>query len=90
MIAWFNGELFPLDGIAIKATDRGFTLGDGFFETMLAQQGQVAHFDAHMARLHESAHMMDIPLPYSTDEIGKAIDDVLTACQLKANGPPCA
>ncbi|WP_417841199.1 aminotransferase class IV [Terasakiella sp.] len=83
MIAWFNGELFPLDGIAIKATDRGFTLGDGFFETMLAQQGQVAHFDAHMARLHESAHMMDIPLPYSTDEIGKAIDDVLTACQLK-------
>lgn len=82
MIGWCNGELLPLAGMSIKVTDRGFTLGDGLFETIAAHQGKVAHFPAHMARLRDSAVIMDLTIPYRDDEILQAINNVLLGCQL--------
>jgi len=82
MIAWYNGDLLPLGGIAIPATDRGFLLGDGFYETIACNNGVPVRYDAHMARLLKTADYMKIPLPYSLDEIGAAINDVLVGCQL--------
>lgn len=83
MIAWFNGNLLPLNGISIAATDRGFLLGDGFFETLAAEKGKVSLFPEHMARLRDTSDFLGLPVPYSDDDILKAIDDVLTGCQLK-------
>lgn len=81
-IAWFNGELLPLRGIAIDPTDRGFLLGDGFFETMAAQDGRVIRFSQHMARLDKTAKALKLTLPYAQSELTEAIHDVLTGCQL--------
>lgn len=83
MIAWFNGELLPLNGISIAATDRGFLLGDGFFETFAAENGKVSLFAQHMARLRNTSDFLGLPVPYNDDDLLKAIDDVLTGCQLK-------
>ena len=33
-LMWVNGELLPVGGSALDPLDRGFTLGDGLFETM--------------------------------------------------------
>jgi len=82
MIAWFNGELLPLRGVAIPATDRGFLLGDGFFETMAAKAGKIIRFDEHMARLHKTADILGLPIPYDLDEIKSAIHEVLVGCRL--------
>ncbi|WP_135075681.1 aminotransferase class IV [Terasakiella sp. SH-1] len=82
MIAWFNGELLPLRGVHISATDRGFLLGDGFFETMAAQETKVIRFDDHMARFRQSGEKLNLPIPYSNDEIFEAIQAVLVGCQL--------
>ncbi|NVK19914.1 MAG: aminotransferase class IV [Methylocystaceae bacterium] len=81
MIAWFNGELLPLRGVHIQATDRGFLLGDGFFETMAANKGQVIHFDAHMTRLEDTARKLKFPLPYNREELKDAVDKVLLGNQ---------
>jgi len=83
MIAWFNGELLPLDGVSISATDRGFLLGDGFFETIAANKGKVARFSAHMDRLEQTAQKLAINLPFVPDEIADAIQEVLLGCQLR-------
>ncbi len=83
MIGWKNGELLPLSAIQVDATDRGFLLGDGFFETMAANQGHIALFDAHMKRLEETAGLLGMTLPYQTEEIEQAITDVLVGCQLQ-------
>ncbi len=83
MIAWFNGDLLPIGGVSIAATDRGFLLGDGFFETMAVNNGKVAYFREHMARLHATADRLSLPVPYSKKEIKKAIKDVLAGCELK-------
>jgi len=82
MIAWFNADLLPLGGISIPATDRGFLLGDGFYETIACNSGQPVRFQKHMQRLHKTAKLMKIDLPHSLDEIQSAINDVLTGCQL--------
>ncbi|MDB5423386.1 MAG: 2-keto-4-methylthiobutyrate aminotransferase, partial [Phenylobacterium sp.] len=35
----------------IGPDDRGFTLGDGLFETVLAEAGALRHLGQHLARL---------------------------------------
>jgi len=46
MQVWMNGSFRDLDEASIPVTDRGFLLGDGFFETMRAHEGKIAWIDA--------------------------------------------
>ena len=39
MILWMNGALLPAEEARIDPRDRGFTLGDGLFETLVAENG---------------------------------------------------
>jgi len=60
---WVNGRAMPVDQPSLSALDRGFTLGDGLFETMRAQEGVVFRLDAHLDRLCAGARLLGIPLP---------------------------
>ena len=59
-----------------------FLLGDGFFETMAAQNGHIVRFKDHMERLNLTSQKLNLPLPYSHEEIEQAIKDILLASQL--------
>lgn len=62
MQVWMNGSFCGLDEASIPVTDRGFLLGDGFFETMRAHEGKIAWLDAHMERLDYHAELIEFPL----------------------------
>ena len=47
----------------IDKDDRGLLLGDGLFETMTAQNGQIRHFDAHFDRLSLACRALYLPTP---------------------------
>jgi len=47
----------------IPDDDRGFTLGDGLFETVLAEAGKLADWDAHIARLAAGCAALGLPAP---------------------------
>ena len=47
----------------IAPDDRGFTLGDGLFETLLALDGVPVHWDEHITRMMESARALGLPKP---------------------------
>jgi branched-chain amino acid aminotransferase/4-amino-4-deoxychorismate lyase len=47
----------------IAAGDRGFTLGDGLFETVLAEAGVLAHLAAHLDRLAAGCAVLGLPEP---------------------------
>ncbi|MDQ3699115.1 MAG: aminotransferase class IV [Gemmatimonadota bacterium] len=47
----------------LSLLDRGFTLGDGLFETMRLTGGTAFRLGAHMARLRAGAGRLAIPLP---------------------------
>lgn len=70
MRIWFKGGLVDGD-IALSPFDRGFTLGDGLFETMLVLNGVALSRHDHIARLAASAAELGIACPH--DEIAYAV-----------------
>lgn len=81
MIIWLNGELVPASEARIDPADRGFLLGDGIFETMLARHGRVAFLDAHLLRLMRGTEALGLALPLDPARIALAC-----AALLDANG----
>jgi branched-chain amino acid aminotransferase len=62
---WVNGERVASNAMHISALDRGFTLADGIFETMLVRQGMVFRPERHLDRLRDGARVLRIDIPYS-------------------------
>ncbi|WP_228195415.1 aminotransferase class IV [Thalassospira povalilytica] len=75
MQVWMNGSFRDLDEASIPVTDRGFLLGDGFFETMRAHEGKIAWIDAHMERLDYHAEQIEFPVDLlpATDEVANVV-----------------
>jgi branched-chain amino acid aminotransferase/4-amino-4-deoxychorismate lyase len=51
----------------IAPDDRGFTLGDGLFETVLAEAGAMACLDAHIDRMTAGCAVLGLPPPDRTE-----------------------
>ena len=81
MTSWLNGRLLPADDARIDPADRGYTLGDGVFETVRLAGGQPAQLHRHLRRLRQGAAVLEIPLPWSDAALAAAF--VATAA---ANG----
>ncbi len=60
---WLNGRLVSEADAQISVLDRGFTLGDGLFETMRAYGRRVFRLTDHLDRLTRSASRIGLPLP---------------------------
>lgn len=85
MKLWLNDGLVEATTAAISTQDRGFTLGDGLFETMKVKHGRVLRLEGHLARLEEGARLLRLPLPWAREAFAAAIGAVLDA-----NGLPDA
>ncbi len=46
-----------------RATDRGYLLGEGLFETILVTNGHLQHFQAHLKRLQRGANALGVKWP---------------------------
>ena len=84
---WMNGELVDWDDARIHVGSHGLHYGTGVFEGIRCydtpQGPAVFRLTDHMRRLHHSAQLIDMELPYSIDELRAATNDVLTACNLR-------
>ncbi len=59
-LVWFNGTLVA-DAISLDPRDRGLTLGDGLFETMLVVNRNALWANMHLARMESAAQELGIP-----------------------------
>ncbi len=80
---FLNGEIFPVDRCTISPFDRGLLYGDGLFETMRVYRGIPFLWEEHLRRLREGADFLEIPLPMSEEEVGRALARVLRVNQVK-------
>jgi branched-chain amino acid aminotransferase len=85
--AWANGRLAPLRVPLIEASDRGFQVGDGVFETIRVCEGRILELSLHAARLAASAAVLEIPLGDDIEStLREAIAELLAADDLVAPG----
>jgi branched-chain amino acid aminotransferase len=62
-IVSINGQITDPSSPQISPFDRGFTLGDGVFETIKVANGTPWYLERHLQRLQHGAEMMGIPYP---------------------------
>lgn len=67
---FLNNEFIRKEEGSINICDRGFTLGDGVFETICVKSGVLQFLDAHMMRLKSAVDEIDI-VPHITFSILK-------------------
>lgn len=80
---WLNGALLAYDVARIDPRDRGFTLGDGLFETIRVRQGAILRLSRHLARLRNGASVLALALQWTDAEIENAILNTLKTNLLK-------
>ncbi len=83
---WMNGELVDWDAARIHVLTHTLHYGMGVFEGIRAYETPegpaVFRLTEHMARLHNSAKIMAMDLPYSVEELVQATKDVVRASGL--------
>jgi len=82
-LCWYNGRLARMDEVRIDPTDRGFTLGDGLFETLLWTGREIRFFEDHMARLGHGASQLGLAIPFSIAELEDGLVVLAQASGLK-------
>jgi len=84
---WVNGDLVDWDDARFHVGAHGLHYGTGVFEGIRCyetEQGPaVFRLTDHMQRLHDSAALIDMELPYSVDELRAATNDLLVANNLR-------
>jgi len=78
---WVDGELVPWRNAKVHILTHAMHYASAVFEGERAYNGVIFRGHDHSARLHRSANMLDMEVPYSVDAIDAAKAEVL-----KANG----
>lgn len=74
------GRLERLGAATVPAADRGLTLGDGLFETVLVASGRAPLLARHLARLLDSAALLGYgPLPWDAPALAARAARVVAA-----------
>ena len=80
---WMNGELVDWDDARIHVGVHGLHYGTGVFEGIRCYDTPrgpaVFRLTDHMQRLHNSARLLSMELPYSVDELRGACNELLGA-----------
>lgn len=75
----YNGEIVPEDSKILQVDNRSFRYGDGLFETMLYQGGEIRFLHLHVERLQMSMQTLQLEQSTVFDEffIKKITDDLI-------------
>ena len=86
---WMNGELVDWADATVHVGVHGLHYGTGVFEGIRAYETPkgpaVFRLADHMQRLHDSARLLYMDLPYSVEELRTATHELV-----RANGLPAA
>lgn len=80
---FLNGLFMPLPSARVSVVDRGFSYGDGLFETMRSYGGQIFRLDAHLERLYQSLEQIYLDIPMTAGEMDYSVRETLNR-----NGQP--
>ena len=74
---WINGEIASAEKAVVPVTDHGLLYGDGVFEGIRFYQRQAAYLTAHIDRLWDSAHAINLTVPMDKSTLSSAIIELI-------------
>jgi branched-chain amino acid aminotransferase len=79
-----NGKLIPSSEYSISSGNRGYSYGDGLFETIRVINGKVTNFENHFSRLTEGAKALKMRLPsfMTQDFLLQQMSELIAACKI--------
>lgn len=83
-VVYLNGRYVQAERAKVSAFDRGFSHGDGLFETIRAYAGWVFALDRHLGRLRKGALQIGIPFDGEVKEWRRVIGELLRRNRLQA------
>ena len=83
MKIYVNGTLQESSAPHIDVNDRGFSLGDGLFETIKYDGERLQFFEQHFQRFKLSAKTLFIPFEYSANDLQRVCLDLINQNKLE-------
>lgn len=83
-VVYLNGRYVQAERAKVSAFDRGFSYGDGLFETIRTYAGWVFGLDRHLARLKKGADQIGIPFEGDVGEWRQVMAELLRRNRLQA------
>lgn len=77
-VVYLNGSYLPLSEAGVSVLDRGFIFGDGIYEVVPVYYQQAFRMQEHLARLERSLAKIEIDQPFSREQWGSLIVDLLS------------
>jgi branched-chain amino acid aminotransferase len=74
---WLNGDFLSAATASVSIFDHGLLYGDGVFEGIRSYNGRIFERHAHLKRLYASGRAIQLELPYSYEELDRALDAAL-------------
>ena len=81
-VIWIDGKLVPVAEGRISVYDHGLLYGDGVFEGIRLYNGRFLKLQTHLRRLWDSARSISLDIPYSLQEVDKAIRETASRNKL--------
>jgi D-alanine transaminase len=76
-LAYYNGEIAPIEELKVPVSDRVCWFGDGVYEAALAKGGAIFTLQEHLDRLYRSAGFIDLLPPVSKTEMAAILNDLV-------------
>src|SRR3990170_1814641 len=83
-VVYLNGRFVQAERAKVSAFDRGFSYGDGLFETIRAYAGWVFGLERHLARLKKGADQIGIPFEAEPEPWRRVMAELFRRNRLQA------
>ena len=80
---YINGEFLPRLDAKISVFDSGYLVGDGVWEAVRLNKGNLIFIEDHLARLWNAAKAIGIKLSFTKNELIEIINSILTENKMK-------
>ncbi|MFL2896123.1 MAG: branched-chain amino acid aminotransferase [Candidatus Pelagibacter sp.] len=75
---WYNNELLNWQDVKLHVLSHGLHYASCVFEGLRVYDAEIFKLEEHTDRLYHSAKRMDVTIPYSKDEMNRAIKKIVS------------
>ncbi|MBR3318232.1 MAG: aminotransferase class IV [Atopobiaceae bacterium] len=84
-IAYYNGEIAPLEELKVPFLDRVSFYGDGVYDATMSRDGVLVYLDDHLDRFFNSMRLMRIKPNFTRDELTSELQRVTNIADERDN-----